>query len=610
MPTAQDKPKPELTPPIPPLRELVDLQVLQQIQDWFAATTGLTTRIRDDQGLPVTHTSSLTDFCRLLTSSECGVAGCLRSHEHALAALHNSDEPIRYDCHADLLQIAAPIRIHGRLMGFVVVGQSPTRPLTRKQVARIAKSAKVDEEPLWEASQKLTVWSEEAARQTAAVLRSVAYTVTELSYQGWVLRRKLEELEAVYQVAGALTEPAGLEETLDVIVKALPTALGMKACLLRLINERAGTLDIAASYELSIDYRRKGIVRLQDSLVGQTALRGEVLIVPDIATEPRFRFREEAMREGLHGMMCVGMESRGRHIGIVCVYTAGVHEFTQEEVELTQALANQAAVAIERARLIDELRAANQRLREAYEQTLAIQEQLVHSEKLAVVGELAAGIAHEVKNPLSAIMNFAGYIRDFADELATQDVQEKAQAIIDEVQRTVGIINEVRDYARPAAAYETEVVSLNDLVKEVVSFMRFDEEAKLVQLGGEYAEQAPQARVNRDKMKQVLLNLVRNAVQAVEPGQGQVMVSVGERDANALLAVTDNGHGIPREQLARIWQPFFTTKGHGGMGLGLDICRRIVTAHGGAISVDSQEGRGTTFTVSLPLVSPADDQAR
>lgn len=604
MPDSVTKPRRTEALRIPPLRELVDVDVLQQIQDWFAATTGLTTRIRDDEGRPITRISGMTEFCRLIADSDAGVAGCLRSHEHAIAELQKTDECVCYDCHADLIQIAAPIKIQDQLMGFLVVGQSPARRLTRKQVARIAKSAQVDEEQLWQASQELTVWSEGIARQTANTLKSVADTVTGLSYQGWVLKRKLEELEAVYEVAETLTEPASLDETLGVIVEAIPTALGMKACLLRLINERAGTLDLGASYGLSIDYRHKGPVRLQDSLVSQTALRGEVLTVPDIATEPRFRFREEALREGLRSMMCVGMESRGRRIGIVCVYPAEVHEFTQEEIELTQALADQAAVAIERARLTDELRAANQRLREAYEQALAVQEQLVHSEKLAVVGELATGIAHEVKNPLSAIMNFAGYIRDFAADLDPAEVRERSQAIIDEVQRTVDIINEVRDYARPAPAYETEPVSLNDVAREVVSFMRFDEEAKLVQLDGQYAQDDPHARFNRDKMKQVLLNLVRNAVQAVEPGNGQVTVSVGERDGNALMTVTDNGRGIPREQLARIWQPFFTTKGQGGMGLGLDICRRIVTAHGGTITVDSEEDRGTTFTVSLPLAVP------
>ena len=93
-------------PRIPPLRDLVDLQMLQRIQDWFAATTGLTTRLRDDQGEPVTQTSGLTRFCRLLGSSQEGIAGCLRSHEHAIAALQASDEPVRYNCYAQLLQIA------------------------------------------------------------------------------------------------------------------------------------------------------------------------------------------------------------------------------------------------------------------------------------------------------------------------------------------------------------------------------------------------------------------------------------------------------------------------------------------------------------------------
>ncbi len=597
-----ETPEPGITDKVPPLRDLVDVALLQQIQDWFAATTGLTTRIRDTAGTPITETSGLTEFCQLVTSTDCGVRGCLRSHEHAVAALRESEGPVRYDCHAHLIQMAAPIRVNGQLLGFIVVGQSPTRPLTRTQVEEVARSSRVDPDELWAASRGLTVWSEDAARQTAETLMAVANAVTDLSYQGYVLKRKLREFEALHEVTDALTESRTLAEVLAVIAKSITEGMGMRACLVRLINERAGTLDIAASHGLSISYKNKGPVRLQDSLVGQAALRHGVVAVPDIRTEPRFRFREEAEAEGLRSMLCIGMESRGRPAGIVCVYTGERHDFTDSEIELLRTLADHAALAIERARLLDDLRTANQRLRESYEQTVAVQEQLIQAGRLAVLGELATGIAHEAKNPLSAIMNLAGYVRDFADELSTDEIRRRSQSIIDEVRRTTDIVNEVRELARPDVGFETSVVSLGELGEEVLEFMRFDNDAQGVRLVGEFPPDGPHANVNRDKLRQALINLVRNALQAVQPGEGEVHVRAHEENGSAVLTIADNGVGIPRELVARIWQPFFSTKGKSGTGLGLDIVRRIVTAHEGHVSVDSSEGKGTTFTVILPAV--------
>ena len=590
---------------VPPLDELVDVRLLQQIQDWFAATTGLTTRIRDTSGNPITGISGLTEYCRLITGTSCGVAGCLQSHEFAVAALRDSDEPVRYDCHAHLLQIAAPIRVDGQLLGFIVVGQSPSRPLTRQEVEQTARRVGVDPEALWEAARKLPVWSEETARQTASVLMTVANAITDLSYQGYVLKRKLREFEALHQVTDALTESGSLAEVLAVIAQSITEGMGMRACLVRFINERTGTLDIAAAHGLSVTYRNKGPVALRDTLVGQAALRTGVVVVPDISQEARFRFREEAEAEGLRSMLCVGMESRGRPIGIVCVFTGELHEFTHDEVALLRTLADHAALAIERARLLDDLRTVNQRLRDSYEQTVSVQEQLVQAAQLAVLGQLASGIAHEAKNPLSAIMNLAGYVRDFAEELDAGEVRQRCQAIIDEVRRTTDIINEVREFARPATGFATETVSLRQLGEEVLELLRFDDDAQGVRLTADFPADGPYVNVNRDKFRQAVVNLVRNALQAVQPGAGEVRLGAREQDGAAVLVVSDNGHGIPRDQLARIWQPFFSTKGEAGMGLGLDIVRRIVTAHEGSVAVESREGEGTTFTITLPAVRPA-----
>ncbi|MFQ5808313.1 MAG: ATP-binding protein, partial [Armatimonadota bacterium] len=107
--------------------------------------------------------------------------------------------------------------------------------------------------------------------------------------------------------------------------------------------------------------------------------------------------------------------------------------------------------------------------------------------------------------------------------------------------------------------------------------------------------------VHRDKIRQMLVNLVRNAAQATRPPDGEIRVSACEERGQAVVRVQDNGEGIPEEALPKIWDPFFTTRGRAGTGLGLDICRRIVAAHGGTVEVESEAGKGTTFTVKIPM---------
>lgn len=594
-------PQQAAVPSVPSLEELVDVDILQRIQDWFAATTGLTTRVRDTAGRPVTQVSGMTQFCELITENELGRECCRESHRYAITALRDSDEPVRYDCHAGLLQIAAPIRVAGQLVGMIVVGQGPGAGLSDEHVEALAERIGVSPQRLKAAARHLTIWSDETTRRQATVLTSIATTISQLSYRGYVLRRNLEELSALHDVSVALTSAEALQETLDIITKAMSETLHVKACSLRLLNEAKNTLDTAAYYNLSEKYRTKGPVAMGDSIYDKRAIEGGVVKVKNVRVDPNFRYREEAQEEGLVSMLCMGLISHGRPIGAVRVYTDHEHDFTDPEVELMRSLASQAAIAIERARLVEELQATNTRLREMYEQAVAVQEQLIQSERLAVMGEMAAGVAHEVKNPMSAIYYVGADIRDHGASMEPEQLREAADRIMKEVKRTIAVIDEVREYAKPVAVEGAEPVELAALVEEVLSLMRFDKDARGVKLINECAKDGLQVVVNRDKMKQVLINLVRNAADAMRPPDGQIRVSAHEEDGCAVIRVIDNGEGIPPDVLLQIWERFFTTRGRAGTGLGLDISRRIVSAHGGTIEVESEVGKGSTFTISIPM---------
>lgn len=244
----------------------------------------------------------------------------------------------------------------------------------------------------------------------------------------------------------------------------------------------------------------------------------------------------------------------------------------------------------ENERLFQELQAAYQHLKET-------QEQLIHAEKLAVVGKLTAGIAHEIRNQLT-ILGYAEVIRMAVPE--NKQVAQYVQNILDTRNRILSIVDEIRQFAKNQAQSYTKLpVSLTNVVNTALSIIGYDREAKKRTFVRDF-QVAPVLTMNPDKIIQVVINLVRNAVQATAEN-GTITVIISANDSRALIDITDNGCGIPPEQQELIWQPFFTTKGETGTGLGLDICRRIIEGHHGRISCRSEVGVGTTFTIELPL---------
>jgi signal transduction histidine kinase len=271
--------------------------------------------------------------------------------------------------------------------------------------------------------------------------------------------------------------------------------------------------------------------------------------------------------------------------------------YAEGEMELFFTLSMMLASGIYSHRLIQGLQDANQALRDT-------QEQLIRTEKLATIGQFAAGIAHEVRNPLTSILGFAGTLQSNAASVSPQEVRDYSGIIVDESRRLESIIEEVRQYSKPKG-YMMEPISLVDVVEEILSFTRFDTLLRQTEIQREYHAE-PVVRLNRDKIKQVLLNLLRNAAQAMkEPGVGLIRILVEEEPEYGVARVIDNGSGMSPETLAQVFQPFFTTKEEGN-GLGLDICRQIIEqGHGGQIWAESELGVGTTFSIRLPLAAAA-----
>lgn len=228
---------------------------------------------------------------------------------------------------------------------------------------------------------------------------------------------------------------------------------------------------------------------------------------------------------------------------------------------------------------------------------------LVQAAKLAAVGEMAAGVAHELNNPLTTVVGFTELVMDEMPDDMPQ--KNDLDMVLREARRARTVVRRLLDFARQSETSRASA-DLNELVTDVVALMRHLLHTSGVELRLDLQDQLPWTVMDRNQIKQVILNLVHNALNATQKGKGQITITTRLRslyDRQWLtLAVRDNGVGIPPDQIEHIFEPFFTTRSaSGGTGLGLSVTYGIVTDHGGRIEVESQVQVGSVFTVWLPL---------
>ena len=268
---------------------------------------------------------------------------------------------------------------------------------------------------------------------------------------------------------------------------------------------------------------------------------------------------------------------------------------TEEDIQLLTMFASKASLAMENASLYESLEGALDTVR-------TTQDRLVQSEKLMALGEMAARIAHEIKNPLTAIGGFARRIVSPKPGGGPPPFERYARIILKEVERLERIINETLYFSRERIP-AFRITNLNDEIREALSMFREELDAARISTVIDLSPDLPFISVDPDQLRQVLWNLVSNAIQAMG-GSGTLTVStrpaVPGEGTGVVFQVSDTGGGIPNDVVHNIFNPFFTTKAK-GTGLGLPIVHSIVEKHGGTIHLDNREGVGVTFSVFLPL---------
>jgi signal transduction histidine kinase/FixJ family two-component response regulator len=422
------------------------------------------------------------------------------------------------------------------------------------------------------------------------------------------LQRRSEELEALVRIGADLNRRLSLKELTELILLIVRDELHGSYVALILLDEHQKPIlyrDLTSEFH-TVD-NAQTVLRHEGTFVHTVFTTDAPQLATDILAE--YGEHDHLAIQGFRSAIATPLRHDDRLIGLVIAAHEDADTFSANSLRMLRSIGEQAALAVRNAQLHEALQEhahhLESRVEERTEALRRTQAQLIQSEKLAALGRLAAGIAHEVNNPLQPILNCL--------EVALEDVAngemvdpESLRVAESEVQRIKGIVARLLDFARPGSGEQLEI-HLAGLIQEVLVLVNRQLERMQVnvetRLEPVYPVQGAPAQ-----LKQVLLNLVLNAMESM-PNGGLITIEVKTQGDGVVLNVIDTGIGMDEDTLSHIFEPFYSTKGD-GTGLGLSVTYGIVQGHGGDIQVTSALGEGSCFSVWLPFKRPEVAPAR
>jgi two-component system NtrC family sensor kinase len=379
-----------------------------------------------------------------------------------------------------------------------------------------------------------------------------------------------------------------LKEVLDRVVRKASELLDAKGALLRIRNLETQQFDVAAAHGMGERYLNKGPVT-SEKILSDEIRQNRVVIIEDIWKAPRVEYPQQAWDEGIRMMLDIPLTVVEETIGLLRIYLTEKREFTEDELSFMVSIGEQCACAINKARLIE-----NQKAR--YDQ-LAI-----HTEKMSALGRMAAGIAHEINNPLAGILLFSSNLSKKVSEKGP--MKEGLDIIIRETVRCKTIIQELLEFSRDREP-QKEMVNPNTILEKALKMLENEFRLHHIQIKKQLSDDLQETMLDENQIEQIFVNLLLNAVQAIiEKGVITVTSRMDENREKALIEIADTGSGIASENIAKIFEPFFSTKPK-GTGLGLAVSYAIVKNHQGDINAFSKPGEGTRFVLEFPIIEPA-----
>jgi signal transduction histidine kinase len=351
------------------------------------------------------------------------------------------------------------------------------------------------------------------------------------------------------------------------------------------LDKSGSYLELVGAYGLSEAYKDKGPIEVARARVDQEALSGRTMLVSDAAHDERLRYPDKIAAEGIRTILSTRLIGRSGPIGVLRAYGGAAHKFTEDDAAFLSALAAQGSVAIENA------------------QTYQMLEDLDKSKS-----QFVRIVTHELRSPVQVVTSLLnvldrGYVGDLNEKQV--DLVSRARRRIEFLQTLIDdLLDLAAGRADVLATTERGIVSLADVLAEVQNRYQTKAEEKGLTLSMECSPETLRVWGDRGELDRMLNNLVSNAVKYTQ--EGEVRLRLERTNGFARIAVSDTGIGIPDDALPSLFQEFFRAKNaktveESGTGLGLAIVRDLVKRYGGQIDVESTEGKGTTFTLTLPL---------
>ena len=409
-----------------------------------------------------------------------------------------------------------------------------------------------------------------------------------------------KELDTLVKFSSIVNSSLKIEDVLNYAMQWAEEFMDAAASTVYELDEDKGEIFIRIARGEKKEPVKLIRLKLGEGIAGRVVQTGEPVVLQDVNSEENFSNKFDT-KTGFEtrSMLCVPLILRDKCIGAFQVLNKRSGEpFTDADLELLTSMSQQIAVALDNAKLYRRL---EKKFKLTEQELKTTQEKLIRTERLAAMGNLIKGVAHEIRNPITTIGGFSSRLKKELKE--EPKLQKYADIIIEESKRLENIVTEVHEFA----GVQSASMNLDD-IKEVLNqvVMDFAEQARKqdVRLIPKIDEDLPLAAIDASQITKAFSNIIENALESM-PNGGNLTLEAKLDNANIITSIKDTGWGIARENLDSVYDPFFTSKTRGA-GLGLTMVHQIVMNHNGELKFDSKEGVGTTVTIRLPVTLQED----